>query len=438
MLRLFCLFLFISIAFLSCSKDENTTTRVAGITPFTVTVDQRMAVSATISWTEANSLDGDSLRYKVYINNRLTDSSLIIRNSVITGISPDTLYLGKVVAYNINGDTISAPFILNKVKEYAGFNSGDEFVMYNLVSGLKMWSKRWSGGSTYESGPPTISNDTIFFSNPNISAGNGNTLLAYNIKTGTQIWGSLQGSLTSHIQHKTSATYESGKLYISLADGITCINSNTGQRLWTYAHSLFGTSGSPVLSGNRLFIGIGTKVIALDKTTGALAWDINTGYTTTRFVAMNNQIMVGSNSTLLALSQTNGATIWQRAFPGTIYQIPPVEVSNVIVVFSNNDGYYGVNASTGVVLWRKGGDWISTARMTAGNGKVYVTDDGNNVMEALNPATGSVLWSTPINLTRWDEHSFTYAENKIYSNLNGLSSSSYIRDAQNGDFIKYS
>src|SRR5687768_15932955 len=115
MQRLLRVYLFISIVFLSCSKDETATTRLAGITPFTVSVDQRMAVSATISWTEANSLDGDSLKYKVYINNRLIASALITRSSEITGISPDTLYEGKVVAYNAAGDTISAPFILNKV-----------------------------------------------------------------------------------------------------------------------------------------------------------------------------------------------------------------------------------------------------------------------------------------------------------------------------------
>lgn len=99
----------------SCSKDidrpGNNNSNDLG--PFTATVTQRLATTASIQWTAAvNNNNSDTVKYKVFLNNNLVDSNLTLRQYSFSSLNAGS-YSGRIYAYTASGDTASAAFTIN-------------------------------------------------------------------------------------------------------------------------------------------------------------------------------------------------------------------------------------------------------------------------------------------------------------------------------------
>lgn len=420
---------FASLGFISCKKSENTNSPAGGggtvnnLSSFTVSVLERGAQYANISWTESINLTGpDTVKYKLFLNNRLIASNLINRTYHFTNLSGDTAYNGKVFAYTNSGDTISASFNLEKVQGVIAFNSDNNFEVYNIYSGTRLWSRAWYIYG-YTDGSPTIIGDTIFFSNASLST--GNTLYAYSIKTGQQIWGALPAyGIYSSLSNATNPVYSNGKIIVSTSYGVIAINSGNGQILWTYSLPNSSLSGNtiPIAANNKVFVGGDGVLVALNENTGQLAWQF-AGYPGKRPLPLNNALIVGTNNGLYSLNQNTGAVIWQKPFPN----IPFVESDNVLIGFVGSDALYGLSATDGSTKWRIGLDWLLGVGLAVGNKMCFYTDNGNNKMTAIRSATGQLVWEVP-----FSGGNLIYAKNQIIST--GTNTVSF-QNALTGSFI---
>jgi outer membrane protein assembly factor BamB len=404
----------------SCQKtesdSENTTN--GSLTPFSVTVLIRTAPMAIISWTDAVDLiNGNPVRYKIFLNNTLIDSNLNRTRDTLTGLSGETIYYGRVLAYTAQGDTASAPFLLEKVQEYIAFDSENHFEEYNLSSGTRAWSKPWNVYSA-DDGSSTIVGDTIYFSN-NQLASVFDQVYAANLKTGAPIW-----SANYPLVEKTNPVVDNDKIFISSWQGLVSLNRHTGQVNWNYINS--GLYSTPVVSADKIFVfSISQHMLAVNKSNGTVAWQFPVEQTDKRPLLIPGQLVFGTiNGNVYALNQATGTVTWQRNFPGSNSIEPIFWDNNLIVLYVNQDGFYGINPSNGNTVWHRDFAWLSYPSISKSPGTIYFSDHVQNTLRALNTTNGSTRWETAAN-----EYHIIYAKQKIYSfDYNRV----YIRNASNG------
>lgn len=406
--------------FFSCQKNSNDNRLNGSLTPFSVSVLMRTAPSAIISWTESTDIiNGNAVKYKIMLNNSLVDSNLSRTRDTLLGLSGSIVYYGKVIAYTDQGDTISAPFVLDKVEEFIAFNSQNHFEVYDLSSGIRTWSKLWNVYSAND-GSPTIVGDTIYYSN-NQLASIFDKLYAANLKTGVGIW-----SVNFALIQGTNPVHENDKIFISSGQGLVALSKNTGQVLWNYINS--GLYSTPIISNDKVFVfAVSQHMLALNKSNGNLVWQFPVAQTDKRPLLTSNLLVFGTiNGDVYALSQASGTVAWQRNFPGNNSIEPLVFDSNIIVVYVDQDGFYGLNPSNGNTIWHKDVAWLSYPSIAKSGGTVYYSDNVQNKLTAISTTNGSTKWEVSAG-----EYDIIYAKQKVYSfGYDRV----YIRNASNGQF----
>ncbi len=407
-------------SFFSCQKNGTENRLNGSLTPFTVSVLIRTPPSAIISWTESTDIiNGNAVKYKIMLNNSLVDSNLSGTRDTLLGLSGDIVYYGRVIAYTGQGDTASAPFVLDKVQEFIAFNSQNHFEVYDLSSGIRIWSRLWNVYSASD-GSPTIVGDTIFYSN-NLLASIYDRLYAANLKTGAGIW-----SANFSLVEGTNPVHENDKIFVSSGQGLVSLNKNTGQVLWNYTNQ--GLFSTPVISSDKIFVfAISQHMLALNKSNGNLVWQFPVEQTDKRPLLTSNLLVFGTiNGNVYALNQANGTVAWQRNFPGNNSIEPLIFDSNIIVIYVNQDGFYGLNPANGNTIWHKDVAWLSYPSIAKSGGTVYYSDYVQNKLTAISTTNGSTKWEVSAG-----EYDIIYAKQKVYSfDYDRV----YVRYASNGQF----
>jgi outer membrane protein assembly factor BamB len=326
-----------------------------------------------------------------------------------------------VIAYT-NADTVSAPFILPKIEEYIAFygTRNNKFEVYNLYSGIRLWNKsidlNWYNNDRI--GSPTISNDTVFFADTYSHVPNP-LLHAYNLKTGQLYWTALIG-VPLVIASRSNPVYDKGKLYLMTGNGIVCINSATGQTIWTTPVPDGQYGMTPVIDNNTVFAMSAQKeLLAINASTGTVNWRKPIGYVNNKPLTVNGLIVINSGTKFIAYRQTTGEIVWEKNSPGgasTFWNLS-LASGNTIVAFIEFSGFYGINASTGATTWSKPYDWLSSSDVnyTTGNGALYCYDAYSTPKKlfALNANTGSLLWeNATVPGSAWE---LVYANKKLYA-----------------------
>lgn len=412
-----------TLFFCACQKtdspDENN--RIGALTPFSVSVLNRTPPMAIINWTDAVDLvNGNPVRYKIYLNNTLVDSNLTRTRDTLTGLSGDIQYSGKVLAYTAQGDTASATFILEKVQAYIAYNSSSVFQVNDLYSGTRLWSKTWPSSSFYD-GSPTIVGDTVYFSNNNLGSIYDN-LYAANLKTGAPIW-----SGKYLLEPNTNPVVDNDKLFVSTFQGLVSLNRHTGSLNWIFNDAyLYST---PVVTADKVFVFTARQyMLAINKSNGTLAWQFPSEQSDIRPLVIPGLLVYGTvDGRVYALNQSNGTLAWQKNFPVSYFTGPVYLDNNVLIVYAGQDGLYGLNPTNGNTIWYRRSDWLSEPFLARSPGIIYFNDQDLSKLSAINTANGSILLETTCN-----EFQLFYANQKIYSIGDRKI---YTRDASNGQVI---
>lgn len=138
---------------------------------------------------------------------------------------------------------------------------------------------------------------------------------------------------------------QDGIVYAASHSGIlTAIDARTGARIWSRS---FGSRQGPVIGGDYLFVvGTGSKVAALNKIDGKVAWtrdlpEFKDGNRENRIVwtgpliADGRLVLTSSDGDVIALSPQNGETLSQMKVGQAIY-IEPIAAAGKVFVLTDN------------------------------------------------------------------------------------------------------
>jgi outer membrane protein assembly factor BamB len=126
---------------------------------------------------------------------------------------------------------------------------------------------KWSA----ETGGALVSSPTLVNGVAYVSSWDGN-IYALNANTGTSIW----NYSTGKIGFSSTVAVVNGKLYTGPDDGnVYCLDATTGTKLWQ-ASATIG-SGSPIISGGKVYVAGGNILYCLDANSGSQVWKYDAG-----------------------------------------------------------------------------------------------------------------------------------------------------------------
>jgi eukaryotic-like serine/threonine-protein kinase len=242
--------------------------------------------------------------------------------------------------------------------------------------------------------------------------------------------GKFRWKFDAHGQVNSSPAMVDGVVYaVSLDGSLYAVDAATGKQRWSFAtegEHRFTKAGnlgtfpptevvpdpwdfylsSPAVVGDAVYFGSGDgQVYAVDASSGSLRWKFKTGDVVHSSPAVSGGIVyIGSWDTYLyALDAATGALKWKfktgkdnkihlmTGIPGS------AAVADGVVYFGCRDAnFYALDALNGALKWKtpNDGSWVIASPAVA-DGAVYYTTSDTFRFQALDAATGKVLYWLP-------------------------------------------
>jgi outer membrane protein assembly factor BamB len=191
-----------------------------------------------------------------------------------------------------------------------------------------------------------------------------------------------------------SPVVRNGVAYFGAANGnVYALDLDRHGVRWVF-HGGVKITGSPALSGKRLFVGdYAGRVFALDARTGRVKWRGSAGSRVYGTIAVAGGRVFAPSvfSGLSALSARTGRLLWRIPVGAYLYSSPGVYRGRVY--FGAYTGYvYCASASSGRILWsRPAGGHVSGA-VEIVDGLVYAASFGSRIT-AWDWRTGRTVWT---------------------------------------------
>jgi hypothetical protein len=191
-----------------------------------------------------------------------------------------------------------------------------------------------------------------------------------------------------------SPVIRKGLAYFGAANGnVYALDLDRRRVRWVF-HGGVKITGSPALSGKKLFVGdYAGRVFALDARSGRVLWRGSAGSRVYGTIAVAGGRVFAPSvfSGLSALSARTGRLLWRIPVGAYLYSSPGVYRGRVY--FGAYTGYvYCASASSGRILWsRPAGGHVSGA-VEIVDGLVYAASFGNRIT-AWNWRTGRTVWT---------------------------------------------
>jgi len=155
-----------------------------------------------------------------------------------------------------------------------------------------------------------------------------------------------------------------------------------------------------------------------------------THHTYTVFVSMNQLVYVGSDDgNVYAIDAASGALHWKYTTGGGIRSSATVD-HGVLYVGSSDGYFYALNAGDGSLKWKHGFYNAIGSSPTVSGAIVYVNASGYT--NALDTATGNIIWQTQASTYATDDASPTVAGGLVFTSAAGGSFSNGALNASNG------
>lgn len=254
-------------------------------------------------------------------------------------------------------------------------------------------------------GQPAVVNGAVYFTTSyypfsHKSASDSlDAIYALNADTGALIWKyGIDGPVFG------SPAVANGVVYVSGVNSLFALDASTGALVWHYGLTYQSQYCSPTIVNNIVYFTSGPDVYALNATSGALIWEYTTAGTNPNPPAVTNGIVyVNSGAgTVYALNANTGALIWSKQLGSTLG--PPRTLGGTLAGQAVSNGVlyvgiqgkprfytlYALDAGTGAVRWSKMLSSLYMETPAVANGMVYVVS--GTMVYGLNASTGAVLW----------------------------------------------
>lgn len=208
----------------------------------------------------------------------------------------------------------SAPAIYNNL---VFFGSDDGYVYaVTALGGWLQWKVDLTGDMNVSiRGSPLIDNGTIYI------GGDDRILHALDVTNGVQTW---QFKAGDRVRGTMAISEEGDIVYFTAGDTLYAVSPATHDRKWVFRKQGQRLS-SPVVSGNRVYItSSDDQVIAVDATSGALAWSTTVNRASVQTPVISNGILFassksdGANSGTITMADADSGTILgQFTAPGS-------------------------------------------------------------------------------------------------------------------------
>lgn len=265
---------------------------------------------------------------------------------------------------------------------------------------------------------PTIGDGTIYFSTSGSESASASGFFALNSTTGEIEW---QKPKSADI---TDPLFTDGKLYVSASDGVSQLDPNSGDTIWTTS----GLNSSACYANGKLFYEEGIAVRATD---GSILWDVSTekDQLLTVFDGLVYSVVTGSETpTVKARSTDDGAVQWTYSLDtDESWWKARLVVANEHVFFRVGNAVQALHSKTGTEAWRHEVDAELTNAPAVGNNTLYIAgrttvsqDDGDAVVFAIDTASGDRKWEYSFGSWDFDEYgpaakSPVIADGRVYT-----------------------
>jgi outer membrane protein assembly factor BamB len=190
-----------------------------------------------------------------------------------------------------------------------------------------------------------------------------------------------------------------GGLVYELDEGgnMLAFNQNTVAISWStpIGHQYNDASNATVVNGTLYVGGSDSSLYALNASTGAIEWKINTVVNPGSPTVAGGVVYFASDK-LYAVNASTGAQLWSSyPSPYTDDEFPgrPDVVNGIVYIGAIGNYFYALDASTGKLLWNFASGQVSSSS-TVANGIVYVLNE-IGTLYALDATTGAQKWSYP-------------------------------------------
>lgn len=446
----------------ACTKSDSTISNGNGnannnLKNFSVKVIDRTPTGAVIQWDSCiNKLNSELPKYRVLLSGRTIKSNIVQLTDTLKGLSKDSVYNGKVVAYISTGDTVFAEFTLSTYQGiiYAKSSIRDPFQTrvytlgkfnaypdLNVVTQPTYWRTAWSYLNNVSPFDDLVhSNDTIF----SIIDGQ---IVAANASNGGKIW---QTSFNQNFL--SNINYYQGKLYACTSLGLTAFNAANGNVLWSYASNnpsvIF--KATPVFYDGLVFACTVNysdgEIHGVNANSGTKVWSVKS------FVELDNRPLIVDDKLIVPTTKSfheltvynakTGSVVWSKILDNSYigFDFDPV-FSNGNIIVSVVGSIYALNMQTGATSWTGYNFGGKSSQAVCGGGKVYLTGNSNgtsgNDIFCFDAKSGKMLWNTVGRPSIQTNQHLLYAKDRIYcfgSFVNSYSSIIYTYNTENGNW----
>jgi outer membrane protein assembly factor BamB len=292
---------------------------------------------------------------------------------------------------------------------------------------------------------PSIADGLVYFGSQD------KNIYCLNAQTGSLVWKFETGE-----RIESSPAVVNGRVYTGADDGtIYCLDAYNGSVIWERPaggdvpanfNAAVILRSSPAVVGDRLYVGsLDNKTYCLDTEFGLVDWTFQTqGYITSSPAVVDGVVYVISQEPtsggLYLLDAKTGSLIqritipYQQAYMGTDMMSSPTVADGMIFVASNKKAYYGINATTGNIMWTYKDDAAQEFIICSpiyNDGTVYLIDEFFIV--AVDAYTGQPIWKTFLGAELYVSPS--YASDNLYVTTDERSM--YVVNASDGEKLSY-
>ncbi len=246
------------------------------------------------------------------------------------------------------------------------FVEGDGAVYaYNAATGRLQWTTELANpAGCYPDNPVTVAAGIVYASQ--FSSATGESVFALNPATGAVLWSADPGSCCA-----SPVAISGGLAYVD-TDHLTAYNAVTGAQVFSSPTSI--AFAQVAISGGIAFLCDGMQLDALSARTGVLLWSASLSAPTTvgSEAVDGNTVVVTDNQDVTAFSASTGAQLWRldSGSATTDYETPSI-ANGVVYAASYGLGIQALNEATGAVLYATPA--MECINAVVSRGSVYAT-----------------------------------------------------------------